>query len=260
MMEIESLADAAKMWTTECAVWELQAVDAAQRLDAGPQTTHVPALTKLRNEGLANLRRILTRSLPAGLAGIPVEDNEDLLFRTLHMTSIICQPTYPKVLPGVCPACDSKAEAVKRYVPDPPHLLGIRPELCPCDECLSAKAERDAAALAELRQSWQSGAEWRAENGRPLLDFGSYYAERLAGGYAGPPPPAEELDRMPDAVPDPFVPTYEPVPRHSGDLTASSTDPDIVALMTPTTEEEHQRKVERMARLRRAPDALGGWN
>jgi hypothetical protein len=146
-------------------------------------------------------------------------------------------------------------------VPDPPHLLGVRPELCPCDECLAAKADRDAAALAALREAWQLSSEWRAANGRPLQDFGSYYAERLAAGYLGPAPAAEELDRMPDAVPDPFVPTYEPVPRHSGGATGEvSTDPDVVALGIPMTEDEVQRRIDRMARTRRAPDALGGWN
>jgi hypothetical protein len=107
--EVESLWDAAA-WSTECDNWELQALDAARRLDAGPAVTHVASLLRVRNEALRELRRLLARAVTPGAdaSGDEGEDIDEFL-GTGHIASGMCQPTWPRVVPGVCRFCDVAA-------------------------------------------------------------------------------------------------------------------------------------------------------
>lgn len=70
--EIESLWDSA-LWDAECDSWEMQALDSARRIDDGATTTHIVALSRLRNEAMRELRNLLRRAVPASA----VDDGED---------------------------------------------------------------------------------------------------------------------------------------------------------------------------------------
>ena len=125
--------------TPEQAMLTAQAINGARTMDdamAGllPRYT-VTAGHRLQRDALQALR---TAAPPPPLAHVVEEEDLDLEIASMHMGSAACQPTYPRLVPGVCALCDEATRAagilMKRYPGKLAHEISGCLE-CPCDVC-----------------------------------------------------------------------------------------------------------------------------
>lgn len=100
---------------------------------------------RLQREALAALRASVGPLEPEP-AKADERDDLALWIAAIHRPTVDCTPVYPRVLPGVCAACDSAvvARAVygRRHPEEPGHAYGMNRRECGCPSCV---AEETAA-------------------------------------------------------------------------------------------------------------------
>jgi len=99
---------------------------------------------RLQRDALAALRASVGPPPEPEPAMVDERDDLALWVAAIHRPTIVCNPDFPLVVPGVCAACDAAvlARAVygRRHPEEPGHAYGMNRRECGCPPCSAEEA------------------------------------------------------------------------------------------------------------------------